>query len=435
MKKYLLLKFVFIAATFITANAQMPYYYNNDGTHNTLNDLNWDVTTLKLNEEFSSETATKTRWRYHWDSRVRKKNSDQFYLTDDVLWDNFWDATTSGVPYNFANNHNHTYTNNTSTGTVILSSRLEPSPLQLYYRDGSSTWGCVRQDMSITTGLLITQSAYKYGYFEARFKINRPVGNDSKGFGQCFWLMADYSANTPPAGAPNGQRGYCEIDIAENDPYRGLMTSNYYYRPLPTTPDNQTETETKVGKCTWDSNALIETVSHSDEYIAQTEWHTYALEWTPYEMNTYYDNKLVRHMEYPADQFDYMNIFLDIEGAKKAAGEKYRWCEDIDITGVTTKFPFNFEIDYVKVYKLKTEGCTIPFERTNYNFGTQGYAYGLKKHIELGQHNSTTASVLVNNGQNVSLRAVDYVLLDDGFEVTDEEGTEFFATTNGTCEN
>lgn len=430
MKKYLLLKFVFIAATFITANAQMPYYYNNDGTHNTLNDLNWDVTTLKLNEEFSSETTTKTKWRYHWDGHVRYKNSDQFYLTDDVFWDNFWDATTSGVPYNFANNHNHTYTNNTSTGTVILSSRLEPSPLQLYYRDGSSTWGCVRKDMSITTGLLITQSAYKYGYFEARFKINRPVGNDSKGFGQCFWLMADYS-NTPPTGVPQGQNIYNEIDIAENDPYRGLMTSNYWFES-PTSISRESETTTN--RCHWKNiSSTVEDISHSDQYIAQTEWHTYSLEWTPYEMNTYYDNKLVRHMEYPASQFDYMNIILDIEGATYPNGEKYRWCENIT-TGIS-QFPFNFEIDYVKVYKLNTEGCTTPFVQTNYNFGTQGYTYGLKKHIELGQHNSTTASVLVNNGQNVSLRAVDYVLLDDGFEVTDEEGTEFFATTNGTCDN
>ena len=49
--------------------------------------------------------------------------------------------------------------------------------------------------------------------------------------------------------------------------------------------------------------------------------------------------------------------------------------------------------------------------------------------------NNLTTTQIINNGQNVSLRAVDYVLLDDGFEVTDEEGTEFFATTNGTCDN
>lgn len=35
----------------------------------------------------------------------------------------------------------------------------------------------------------------------------------------------------------------------------------------------------------------------------------------------------------------------------------------------------------------------------------------------------------------VSLRAVTEILLEDGFEVDDTNGTEFFATVNGSCYN
>lgn len=367
------------------------------------------------------------KWRYWGFGVDRPLNSQQFYLTDWVGYDNYQ----NNAPYNFANNHNHTYQTSPLT-TVTLTSRKENPPLyKTYYLDAN--YVRVQDTSYITTGLMITKTAYKYGFFEARFRIDRPtkiINNLSKGFGQCFWLQANYNDGERPIGVPNRITEYSEIDIAENDPYRGLMTTNGWFRALNSPePPGKLDGERQTDDCSF-SWGLYSQISHNDAFINQTEWHTYSLEWTPTEMNTYYDNKLVKHMDKYASDFDPMNIILDIEGGYNQKAFQYRFCNNIDMSNLTT---FNFEIDFIKVYKLNIEGCNTSFIQTNYNFVTNGYTYGLKSNIKLGSNNSSTASVKVNNGQKISLRAVTEILLEDGFEVDDMNDTEFFATVNGSC--
>jgi hypothetical protein len=304
---------------------------------------------------------------------------------------------------------------------MTLTARFEVPMINTYCYDAN--WNIVPKSYSMTTGLAVSKTAYKYGFFEARFKVNRPAGNQCKGLGQCFWLYAHYNST-------NRISNYSEIDIAENDPMRNLMTSNCWYRKDPP-PTNNPNYMDYIERHTDDCSPSGPRISHADAYINQTEWHTYSLEWTPTEMNTYYDNKLVRHMEYPANLLDAMNVILDIEGAMFALHEKARFCDLIQQG--TTNLPFNFELDFVKIYKLNTEGCNTSFSATNYNFS--GYVYNLKKDITLGQNGLNSASVVVVNGQKVSIRAVDFIELEDGFFVDEINGTEFFATTNGTCDN
>ena len=158
---------------------------------------------------------------------------------------------------------------------------------------------------------------------------------------------------------------------------------------------------------------------------------SYACEWTPTEINTYYDGKLVRHIEWPNPaEFDPMNIYLDIEGSFSANGNHHR-CNPCNSN---TQFPFYYDIDYVKVFKLKTAGCTNDiYISSNYNWSS--YTYSLKKTITANLNNNQSYHTVVGGGANVSLRAVDYILLNDGFEVDDNINTEFFATVNGTCDN
>lgn len=411
--------------------AQTPYFYNSDGTHGALNGKNWDVITLKLNEEFTTESNTKLKWRY-WGFRVdRPFNSQQFYLTDWVGYDNFQ----NNAPYNFANNHNHTYQTNPLT-TVTLTSRKENPPLfKTWHFNNDSQYIRVQDTSYITTGLMVTKNAYKYGFFEARFRIDKPtknINNLSKGFGQCFWLHANYNNEERLIGVQNRISAYSEIDIAENDPYNGLMTTNRWYRALNSIePVGKLDGVRQADDCGY-FGGLYSQISHNDAIINQTEWHTYSLEWTPTEMNTYYDNKLVKHMDKYASDFDPMNIILDIEGGIDTTAFQYRFCNGIDTSILTS---FNFEIDFVKVYQMNVVTCNTPFVQTNYNFATSGYTYGLKSNIKLGLNNSTSASVKVDNGQKISLRAVTEILLEDGFEVDDTIGTEFFATVNGSCAN
>ncbi len=355
---------------------------------------------------------------------MRGKNSDQFYLEGDQFYDNI----SAPYTYNFNTNHNHTF-QNTPLTTMKLTSRWENPAINTYYIDGNSNWTRAAKLYTITTGTAISKNVYKYGFFEARFKVNRPPGAQCKGLGQCFWLYADYNNYSLPPGVSARQTEYSEIDIAENDPFRGLMTSNYWFKQ---NASSSLQFDRNVDDCNYGNTGYAST-SHADTYINQTEWHTYSLEWTPTEMNTYYDNKLVKHMEYPANLFDPMNIILDIEGALYDNGDKFRFCSKI-IPGITN-LPFDFELDFIKIYKLNTIGCTTSFVQSNYNFVTNSYNYGLKKLIHLGQNNLGSASVKISLGQKISLRAVEYIQLEDGFEVDDATGTEFFATTNGTCDN
>ena len=422
MKYILSFLTLFINVVFVFA--QTPYFYNSDGTHGALNDKNWDVITLKLNEEFTTESNTKMKWNYWGFNCDRPSNSQQFYLTDWVGYDNYQ----NNAPYNFANNHNHTYQTNPLT-TVTLTSRKENPPLNTWRFDAN--YNRVPYTYKISTGLIVSKKAYKYGFFEARFKVNRPAGILSKGLGQCFWLFAMYNNDQKPSQVPNLPNritDYSEIDIAENDPYRGLMTTNRWYKMLNSPPNSINEGERQTDDCNY-SGGLYSQISHNDAFINQTEWHTYSLEWTPTEMNTYYDNKLVKHMDKYASNLDAMNIILDIEGSLTLDGFQQRFCEIIN----ENNLPFDFEIDFVKVYQMNTETCNTPFVYTNYDFSASGYTYGLKSSIKLGLNNSNTASVKVDNGQKISLRAVTEILLEDGFEVDDTNGTEFFVTVNGSC--
>jgi hypothetical protein len=108
-------------------------------------------------------------------------------------------------------------------------------------------------------------------------------------------------------------------------------------------PAGELEGERQTDDCGF-YGGLYSQISHNDAIINQTEWHTYSLEWTPTEMNTYYDNKLVKHMDKYASDFDPMNIILDIEGGFNKKAFQHRFCKEIDTSILTT---FNFEIDFV----------------------------------------------------------------------------------------
>ena len=125
-----------------------------------------------------------------------------------------------------------------------------------------------------------------------------------------------------------------------------------------------------------------------------------------------------------------MQIILDIEGEKSGFGFQPRFCRLIDTS--LTELPFNFEIDFVKVYHLKTDYQDSSFNRITYDFlnPMDPYHYSLKKDITLGQAYCSTCSVAIENGQKIAIRANDFIVLQDGFSVDDTEGTEFFATTN-----
>ena len=392
---------------------QTPYYYNSDGTHGAINDSNWNTTTLFFDEEFSSEASTITRWTYGpgWHAH----NSDHFDLTGDTCADNY----TGCEPYDFRNNHNHTYDTSGGVTSVTLTLRKETPSIDTYYIDSVSGWVKAPRNYTMTDGKLLSRAKFKYGYFESRFKVNLESGSQSTGLGHCFWIQAQGPTTN-----------YSEIDIAENSTYGGYMSSNMHYQRLDQTAAQRYSEAKDINDCNYYTYTNSYLIARSDRAVEQTTYHTYSLEWTPSEVNTYYDNILVRHIEHAVDKLDEMQINLDIEGALGFEGFQTRFCKLI--TNGITSLPFDFKIDFVKIYHLKSDYQDSSFTRNSYDFtnSVDPYHYSLKKDITLGQTSCSTCTVAIENGQKVSIRANDFIELEDGFMVDDNTGTEFFATTN-----
>jgi hypothetical protein len=84
---------------------------------------------------------------------------------------------------------------------------------------------------------------------------------------------------------------------------------------------------------------------------------------------------------------------------------------------VTTPITGDFEVDYLKVYKM-TYQCSTVATITDFNT----YVYGVKNRITVG--NGTTL-ISVPAGQTVILRAVNNITIENNFEVP--LGSEFEA--------
>ncbi len=433
--KLLILHLCFISFCSITSG-QTPFKINpatglhavDAASNPILNDRNW-ITTPVFEDQFDNPSATQnTKFRFSWLGDGHVSNDDFFWFAEDPVHDNM-PPVTSGSPNQFTltSPNNHFFYTSGGETLVKLVSRHESSTKHAYYRDYNATYAPVNyyiaKDYNYSTGVLISRDAYKYGYFEIRYKVNRPPNNQSKGLGQCFWLFADWINGYAPPNLPSTTTrttDYSEIDIAENDPRRGLMSSNAIFR----------QTATSAWKSFTVADDCGSILNTSDVAVDQNNFHTYAFEWTPTEMNTYYDNRLARHMEECASLFDPMNIIIDIEGALTSGGF-HRRCELVD--PAVTNFPFEFIIDYARVYKLDNSTCSVIINSPSYNFAT--YPYGLKRSLVFGQYGCTGCAARVHSGMNVSLRAVESIELNDGFEVDNNANTEFFATVNGNCDN
>jgi hypothetical protein len=106
-------------------------------------------------------------------------------------------------------------------------------------------------------------------------------------------------------------------------------------------------------------------------------------------------------------------------------------CSVIDL--ISTIFPFEFEIDYVKQFKLDLTECNTPlptiYTQTDFNLFSNNPK--VKHQIKVGEE-GVNYPIMVNAGTNVSLRAAYLIELNEGFEI-DING-EFFADVIGGCD-
>ena len=243
-----------------------------------------------------------------------------------------------------------------------------------------------------TSGSIQSRKKYhtKFGYIEGRFQI--PY---KSGFWPAFWTWRGYTQN---------YSNEAEIDIFE------MLGGKY--------PSNTITTNIHTcylsGIC--DENHYEVLAIPSFDY---EDWHTYAVEWDPFKISWYLDNNLIRtianeNLDYSGNSIiDSVQILINVAITRVDNGAY--------LPPTSPFFQEYMLVDYVKVYQLMCDDTTVVIDIPNYNT----FNYGIKQSISL-----SSVSSLVS-GQNITLRASDFIELKNGFEVP--LGAELYLDIN-TCE-
>ncbi len=434
--KNLIITMLLVFISFLKIQAQSPYKidtltggYLLDGSGNPIrNDKNWDVTNLKFIDEFGSDSVSNTKWNYlserpPFDQHDSTSNTILYSINDKSDNDNSPECV---APYSVTNKKSHFYGQTSGITSCILRAKKE-NIQGWYYR--FDTISCLSPDTGFrkqltrpdwfkyTAGISISKNLFKYGWFEIKCRIKAPqlIKLDSfNGFGYNFWL---YNSN---------EYNYSEIDIFETDMSRGLLTSNTHLNRTsgkdfgPGSYHNRFDPNADKYDCQGVPFVF-------DKYIDIFKFHTVSCEWLTNNITTFHNNE--RAMQYifrddaAASPIYYSPMYIIM-----GFGSPY-FCKSAIIKNSNHVLKdsaldkIDYEIDYVKVYRLTCNNTVDVIQVTNTNYNFNNYSYGVKNNIAFG---GTGCLAKVTNGMNVSLRAKTSLELKSGFEV--EAGAEFYAT-------
>ncbi|MDR2009372.1 MAG: glycoside hydrolase family 16 protein [Bacteroidales bacterium] len=300
-------------------------------------------------------------------------SQDQNWIV--IFQDDFTSFNT--VRWNKANNHIHgdepqVYINTnvyTENGKLLLLTKKQNYPCP---KGVSGCPSCQYTGIhSYTSGQIRSKLAYKYGYYEIYAKL--PA---SSGYWPAFWFWHSGSTNTGC--------WYNEIDVFEAS---GCKT-------------NTVESRVHWGfQCPSDAYGSSEAVPHSSNY--STGYHWYGVEWTANKITWYVDRNPVRSINNNMGGIGIQNpMYIIINVALFPNG----WGCNVSSSSI---FPNYMYVDQANAYRLKCDKTTVVNEIPNYNT----FYYAVKKSISL----SSASSLSV--GQNISLKATDFIELKNGFEI------------------
>ena len=200
-------------------------------------------------------------------------------------------------------------------GALHLTARREEVNGFCFAWDADGNFTPYYRDFEYTTGMVYSVRAFKYGYFECRFRV--PPG---KGFNSAFWLYGPESAEADI------------FEIVSSDGGAAQMTLHWK------------EDDILVGTSQWPTHIYPNGPAFHEGY------HTFAFKWTRDDIAWYLDNwrvpescwtRLIRGRHIPRVE---MNVILTL-GVGGMGGEP----------DSTTPFPSDFVIDYVRVYEEEND--------------------------------------------------------------------------------
>ena len=185
-------------------------------------------------------------------------------------------------------------------------------------------------EFKYTVGKLFSRQKFRFGYYEIRFRL--PKNPDPpftyQGFGPNFWLWG----NNPPENKSS------ELDVFE------IIAFN----PVKSDYNKYTSAVHYSGEPS-DKHHTVHTESLGNFLKTDTAWHTAAAWWTKEFIHFYFDDSLYysvqNNPEIPVDKLAEMYLIVDINAPVPGR------CNNFD--PVHTRFPYVYEVDYVRVYQLK----------------------------------------------------------------------------------
>ena len=268
-----------------------------------------------------------------------------------------------------------------ASGTGVLKLISKKEDCWGVIKNGETGWANVLRHFNYTSQMLYSKQAFKYGYFEIKFRIPQPTdGRKIKGIGPNFWLYGknedcdiswseldifeidgshitevnftyetiDFNnANTILYFATNGYMGSIEYVMhTEAAPanYLNFITNNVHF-------------ENCNSKCTTCSNSTHYSSSHDrleEGIFSDGQFHTIGAKWLPNSITFYIDgvatNSLNVNIINPSRLVP-MHIYVDINFPSDNFGQL------IDEDNV--ELPHTYEVDYVKVWSLN-DNCNNP---------------------------------------------------------------------------
>jgi len=290
------------------------------------------------------------------------------------------------------------------------------------FRDGNNQLFCYYDSLvpfKFSTAMLWSHYKFKYGYFEMRYRLDNVGNHLYNAYGPNFWMFGGDSSCT-----------YSELDFFEQNGLNWHMDANLYCRHK--SPTGYTGPSDDTAQFQGHANPPNYYKPYHDQVNNQIganggNWFTVGCEWTPDYMDVYYNqNDTTRRFSksaYPSDlnpmsTMTAMNMIIDIYMPA------FQYC--IPFVNGQTVQPFNYDIDYVKVYQIN-QAANCPSASGSFpNFTTNSYISKLYRDVTVGGG----GSAILNSG-SYHIAGQNFVELDAGFEVS---GTATVIISTTTCQ-
>ena len=265
-----------------------------------------------------------------------------------------------------------------------------------------------------TNGCLIRNTQTRFGYYEIKIRLPYYPNEREKtnGVAPSFWFFGEMNQQGTPDYA------YGEIDVFEQIDLSNAKPNVKPYVFGPTIHyskyDNcnchtQLERYDKIG---WNTQDEVDPPLNYHVDFSDGNFHIIGFEWQKEYISIYVDGVERSSVNFKQDQLLSMNAYLDIAFFNDI--NKYLY----------TVFPFKYEVDYFRYYQLNNHSdLSLFINQSNYDNTTLGFTK--RKNITIGGSYSTAK---VNTGSQLILRADDFILLDEGFEV--DESTYIYLQVN-----